>query len=143
MAVLLMSPLAHADIGPIEPARQICMGQAEGAACTIDGQPGVCHGPHPSRMYCTPMKTPPTPDSGSGSAAAAGSGSATATEPAPVKPAVTSGSGATTVVPATVSKPPRKTGCAAGGDFSDGNVGLTAMLLGLLVTLRRRRGARG
>ena len=64
MAFVTMSGAAKeasADIGPIEPARRICMGQAAGAPCEIDGRAGTCQGPHPSRMYCTPMREPAKP----------------------------------------------------------------------------------
>ena len=45
---------ARADVGPIDPARQVCMGSSAGAPCTYQGKEGTCQGPHPSRMYCTP-----------------------------------------------------------------------------------------
>lgn len=61
-AVLGGASAARADIGPIEPARKICMGSAEGSPCKIDGKAGTCQGPHPSRMYCTPGKEPATPE---------------------------------------------------------------------------------
>lgn len=79
-AVVTVASVAHADVGPISPARRICMGQPEGAPCTIDGKAGACQGPHPSRMYCTPgaKADVPTPAAeGSGSATGSNGGSAT------------------------------------------------------------------
>jgi uncharacterized protein (TIGR03382 family) len=65
LVIITLARAAIADIGPIEPARQICMGSAAGAPCEIDGKKGTCQGPHPSRMYCTVAAEPapaPSPD---------------------------------------------------------------------------------
>jgi MYXO-CTERM domain-containing protein len=123
---------ATADIGPPEPARKACAGLSEGAACTLDGKAGTCHGPHPSRMYCQPGQ-PPSQGSGS---AAAGSGNA--------GPLVSSGTGSAAAGSAQPSDPGNaepaptpghKRGCAVAAPGSAALVGLVVAAL----ALRRRR----
>ena len=121
----------QADVGPPEPARTACMGASDGATCTLDGKPGTCHGPHPSRMYCQTDK-PPSDGSAAGAgstthatnntgAGASGSGSATAADPS-----------------ASAPSPGHKRGCAVSDAGSASLIGLAIVALGL----RRRRRAR-
>lgn len=135
---------ARADIGPMEPARSICMGKSDGAACTIDGKAGTCQGPHPSRMYCTvggpaqPTPEPAKPDP---------------VEPAkpepkpdpvePAKPAPTEPTAAPTEPKLPLNPQPAptspKTGCTAG----TGGDGLGALVLvGAALGIGRRRSRR-
>ena len=73
LALAAMVSSVAADIRPPDPARKACMGLPEGAACTIDGKAGTCHGPHPSRISCQPGTSP---TQGSGSAADTGAAGA-------------------------------------------------------------------
>jgi MYXO-CTERM domain-containing protein len=123
-----VAPNAAADIGPRDPARQACTGLAEGAACTIDGKAGTCHGPHPSRMSCDPGQPP---SQGSGSAAAATTGSAAAV----ADPAAGSAQAAAPASPDPAPTPGRKRGCAVADPGSATLVGLALAVLGW----RRRR----
>ena len=142
-ALLLHATPAHADIGPIDPARRICMGSPEGAACTIDGKSGACQGPHPSRMYCVPgapvkplkkhapdpldepapepTPTPePTPEP--------------TPTPTPTPVASDTGSGSATV-PAT-ERGKRGCGCSSEGGVASG--GLLAIGIAVLLIRRKR-----
>lgn len=152
---------ARADIGPIEPARKICMGSSEGSPCKIDGKVGTCQGPHPSRMYCTPSskqpatpdrkpapepkKPVPPPDAAPAPAptidAAPPAPTPTPTpEPPPTPPAPTPTPPTPSAPAAPPTKPTTSSGCAVGtADASSAGL----LLLGAVLALggRRRRAA--
>jgi MYXO-CTERM domain-containing protein len=154
------APNATADIGPRDPALRICSGLREGAACTIHGKPGTCHGPHVSRLYCDP-KQPPSEGSGSAAAdpgsgsAATGSGSAAA-DPGSGSAAADPGSGSAAADPGhgsaaagsaqapdpgnaePATTPGHKRGCAVADPGSAAGVGLAFAAL----AWRRRRRSR-
>lgn len=140
---------ARADVGPIEPAREICMGQAEGSPCKIDGRAGTCHGPHPSRMYCTPMTEPAKP----APARKPAPSPEPAPEPAPAptpEPAPTPAPEPTQVAPAPPTPPPspapapvtpepkpaRKGSCSSS---TPGGGWLSLLVAGLVLGRSRRR----
>lgn len=91
LALAAMVSSAAADIRPPDPARKACMGLSEGAACTIDGKAGTCHGPHPSRISCQPG-SPPSQGSGSPASEPSG-GAASGTGNAPASGTAASGAG--------------------------------------------------
>src|SRR4051812_50115996 len=77
---------ARADIGPPDPARKACMGLREGAACTFDGKPGTCQGPHPSRMSCIVSAPDPSGSAGARAEPAGGARSGQGGTPAQPQP---------------------------------------------------------
>jgi hypothetical protein len=112
---------ASADIGPIDPAREICMGADQGSPCVFEGKKGTCEGPHPSRYYCTPSKdtAAPAPAVIDGSAAA------------PIKPAPT---------PVTTKPGGCKSGCSGsnGGDVTTLVTIMTAVAALVFISRKRR-----
>lgn len=114
------------------------MGLAEGAACTIDGKAGTCHGPHPSRMYCTPG---PAPNQGSASAVtgsgSAGSGSGSGAAGSAQPSAAGSAQPSTPSDPEPAPTPGHKRGCAVA---DPGGAALAGLAFAALVW--RRRGGR-
>jgi MYXO-CTERM domain-containing protein len=149
---------ARADIGPPDPARKICMGSSEGSPCKIDGKAGTCQGPHPSRMYCTPLakqpaadrkpaptpeakKPVPPPDAAPAPTIDAAPPAPTPTpEPPPTPPAPTPTPPTPSAPAAPPTKPTTSSGCAVGtADASSAGL----LLLGAVLALggRRRRAA--
>jgi outer membrane biosynthesis protein TonB len=128
LVVVISSQVVLADIGPVEPARQICMGMAKDAPCQIDGKSGTCQGAHPSMMYCTvldatapsPTTTKPAKPTATEPTKPAPTESVTATPPAP-DPAPAPATVPATKPPTATSTPPapqpaperKKGGCAA------------------------------
>ena len=104
---------ASADIGPIDPARKICMGLAAGTECTYQGKAGTCQGPHPSRMYCVTS-------AGSASGSASNEGS---------------GQGGEVAKPQAAPTPAKQRGCAVADPGSAAAIGLAVLAL----VARRRR----
>src|ERR1043165_6762022 len=107
-----------ADVGPIDPARKICMGSPAGTECTYEGKKGACQGPHPSRMYCV---------TSAGSASNAGSAETSAGSRSSAQGGETKPQGATT--------PAKQRGCAVVDPAS-------ATMIGLVIAAfaaRRRR----
>ncbi len=117
-------PASRADVGPIEPARQICMGKSAGEPCEIDGKSGTCQGPHVSRMYCTPGPAP-----------------SPAADPAKPQPAPAAQDPAQpTPPPANPETPPRHKGSCAAAE--PGSALLSLAVVSLFAVGRRRRRAR-
>jgi len=164
---LWVVPHVAADIGPMDPARSICMGKSAGSPCKIGGKGGACEGPHASRMSCVPgadAKLPegtvvpnegkpkpgpkpapapaPAPDAAPPPPPAADAAPAAAPPPPPpvVAAPVTAPAPAPAATPPAPAPTKPKSGCATGG--SDGGllVGLGAMVvLGRGLRRRRRR----
>jgi MYXO-CTERM domain-containing protein len=154
----LTGHVARADVGPMDPARAICMGSSAGSPCVFEGKKGTCEGPHPSRMYCTPSATPakpvkpkpvdpatpptpPTPPITDPATPPTPNPTPTPTpiptnvEPAKPMPAP--------VLPTTPAKPPRKSGCAVSSAQSlPAPLTLIGVVLGLGWITRRRRASR-
>ncbi|MBP9088873.1 MAG: hypothetical protein KBG15_22305 [Kofleriaceae bacterium] len=143
--LMLTRHVASADIGPMDPARAICMGSAPGTPCTFEGKKGTCQGPHVSRMYCTPgavLADPvkPSPDPATPPTPTPTPDPATPPTPANVEPAKPP---TTPVLPTTPSKPPRKSGCAVSSAESlPAPLTFVAVVLGLGWSTRRRRASR-
>lgn len=157
--LLLTGHVARADIGPMDPARAICMGSSAGAPCTFEGKAGTCQGPHASRMYCTPIDAsakpvkptpvdpakpdpakpvvPPTPTPTDPATPPTPTPTPTPTNVEPAKPAPAP------VLPTTPAKPPRKSGCAVSSAQSlPAPLTLVGVVLGLGWIARRRRSSR-
>jgi MYXO-CTERM domain-containing protein len=109
---------ASADVGPIDPARKICMGSPAGTECTYEGKKGTCQGPHPSRMYCV---------TNAGSASNAGSAETSAGSAASAQGGETK--------PQEAPTPAKQRGCMVADPGSTTLIGLAVVAL----AARRRR----
>jgi MYXO-CTERM domain-containing protein len=114
---------ASADVGPIDPARKICMGLPTGTDCMYEGKKGTCQGPHPSRMYCV---------TNAGSASNAGSAE---TNAGSAESNAGSAQGGETTKPQEAPTPAKQRGCAVADPGSAAMIGLALVALGA----RRRR----
>lgn len=127
---------AHADVGPIDPARKICMGSPAGTPCSYQGQQGTCQGPHASRMYCTPGPSPsPAPDKPKPADPLVDA------KPEPVKPVVDAAVPPAPVVPAPVVPPAKKkSGCSVSSSQQLPNALLVvSAIVGVGLGAKRRR----
>lgn len=109
---------ASADVGPIDPARKICMGSPAGAECTYEGKKGTCQGPHPSRMYCV-TSAGSASNAGSAETSAGSAGSAQGGETKPQE----------------APTPAKQRGCAVA---DPGSAAMLGLALAALVARRRR-----
>ncbi len=123
----------HADVGPIDPARKVCMGSPAGTPCSYQGNSGTCQGLHVSRMYCVPITTTtPEPEP-----TAPIDAPVKAAEPAPTPVTPTPAP----VKPAPVAPPAKKkSGCAASSSQQLPSALLVIGAIGIVgVTGKRRR----